>query len=137
MTCSGSERNITSCRYINNTVITNHAQDVGVECQQGQSSLNIDILLPFYCTGHFSFAHTQSSIPYVCVSMFIVNTNKRILTIKVGDMISLSYNYSVFIRRCHKGRRYPSGWWQLLMAGSCGDIFRWNLGYNILLSCIQ
>ena len=34
--CSGSERNITSCTYINNTVITSHAQDVGVECQQGQ-----------------------------------------------------------------------------------------------------
>ena len=34
--CSGSERNITSCRYINNTVITSHAHDVGVECQQGQ-----------------------------------------------------------------------------------------------------
>ena len=36
ITCSGSEKNITSCNYINNTVITSHAQDVGVECQQGQ-----------------------------------------------------------------------------------------------------
>ena len=36
VTCSGSERNITSCTYINNTVITSHAQDVGVKCQQGQ-----------------------------------------------------------------------------------------------------
>ena len=33
--CSGSERNITTCIYINNTVVTSHAQDVGVECQQG------------------------------------------------------------------------------------------------------
>ena len=36
VTCSGSERNITSCNYINNTVITSHAQDVGVKCQQGE-----------------------------------------------------------------------------------------------------
>ena len=37
ITCSDSERNITSCTYVNNdTVITSHAQDVGVECQQGQ-----------------------------------------------------------------------------------------------------
>ena len=34
--CSGSERSITSCNYITNTVLTSHAQDVGVECQQGQ-----------------------------------------------------------------------------------------------------
>ena len=34
--CSGSERNITSCNYINNTDVTSHAHDVGVECQQGQ-----------------------------------------------------------------------------------------------------
>ena len=36
VTCSGSESGITSCTYINNTVVTSHAQDVGVECQQGQ-----------------------------------------------------------------------------------------------------
>ena len=39
VTCSGSERNITNCTYINNTVITSHAHDVGVECQQGQYTL--------------------------------------------------------------------------------------------------
>ena len=36
VTCSGSERNITSCNYINNTVMTSHTKDVEVECQQGQ-----------------------------------------------------------------------------------------------------
>ena len=41
VTCSGSERNITNCTYINNTVITSHAQDVGVECRQGQSYLSM------------------------------------------------------------------------------------------------
>ena len=36
VTCSGSEEDISSCTYINNTDVTIHAQDVGVECQQGQ-----------------------------------------------------------------------------------------------------
>ena len=35
VTCVGSEANITGCNYQNNTVITNHQQDVGVQCQQG------------------------------------------------------------------------------------------------------
>ena len=34
--CSGSERSITSCTYVDDTVLTSHTQDVGVECQQGQ-----------------------------------------------------------------------------------------------------
>ena len=34
--CHGSETSITKCDYLNNTVRTSHAQDVGVECQQGQ-----------------------------------------------------------------------------------------------------
>ena len=33
--CVGSEDNITDCYYLNNTVTTNHQQDVGVQCQQG------------------------------------------------------------------------------------------------------
>ena len=36
VTCSGSERNITNCTYINNTLVTSHAYDVAVECQKGQ-----------------------------------------------------------------------------------------------------
>lgn len=35
VTCVGSEANITHCNYLNNTIITNHQQDVGVQCQQG------------------------------------------------------------------------------------------------------
>ena len=35
VTCSGSERNITSCAHINNTHVTSHAYDVAVECQKG------------------------------------------------------------------------------------------------------
>ena len=35
VTCSGSERNITSCNYSYNTIVTSHAHDVGVEYQQG------------------------------------------------------------------------------------------------------
>ena len=50
--CSGSERNITSCSYINNTVLTSHAQDVGVECQQGQCvGLHLVTILCLMC--HF------------------------------------------------------------------------------------
>ena len=42
VTCSGSEERITSCRYISNTFLTSHAQDVGVECQQGQILIDLD-----------------------------------------------------------------------------------------------
>ena len=35
VTCTGSEKNITSCSYVNNTVRTNHHLDVMVQCQQG------------------------------------------------------------------------------------------------------
>ena len=35
VTCVGTETNITNCTYLNNTVITSHQQDVGVQCQQG------------------------------------------------------------------------------------------------------
>ena len=33
--CVGSEKNITSCRYVVNTVRINHQQDAMVQCQQG------------------------------------------------------------------------------------------------------
>ena len=39
VTCGGSEANITACMYVNNTVLTNHQLDVGVQCQQGESEL--------------------------------------------------------------------------------------------------
>ena len=35
VTCVGSEANVTDCDYLNNTVITDYQQDVGVQCQQG------------------------------------------------------------------------------------------------------
>ena len=33
--CSGTEHNITSCVYYNDTVDDSHSDDVGVQCQQG------------------------------------------------------------------------------------------------------
>ena len=122
VTCSGSERSITSCTYFDNIqlVITSHTQDVGVECQQGESYTSMDIWSSYRRS--FIFC-TCTSIPHDCVPMFIASTKKILLKIKVADML-LPY-----IRRWHKGGRYPSGWWQLLMAWLCGDIFRWKLGY--------
>ena len=35
VTCADSETIITDCNYLNNTAITSHQQDVGVQCQQG------------------------------------------------------------------------------------------------------
>ena len=35
VTCTGSEENITSCSYFDNTLRTNHQLDVMVQCQQG------------------------------------------------------------------------------------------------------
>ena len=37
VSCTGPETIITDCDYQNNTVITSHQQDVGVQCQQGMT----------------------------------------------------------------------------------------------------
>ena len=42
VTCVGSEENITDCSYLNDTVITSHQQDIGVQCQQGLS-MHVDM----------------------------------------------------------------------------------------------
>ena len=47
--CIGSETSIAHC-YLNNTIITNHQQDVGVQCQKGQcihyniSDIHVDVM---------------------------------------------------------------------------------------------
>ena len=38
VSCNGSEANITSCSFVTTTVF-DHQNDVGVQCQQGQSFL--------------------------------------------------------------------------------------------------
>ena len=57
VTCYGSERNITNCTYVNNTVRISHAQDVGVKCRQGQC----------FCvhTCIYTHLHTQDVL-YIC-----------------------------------------------------------------------
>ena len=34
--CLGSETNVTTCSYVNNTVLRSNQMDVGVQCEQGE-----------------------------------------------------------------------------------------------------
>ena len=52
VTCDGSETNVTSCIYLNNTVLRSHQQDVGVQCEQGESNTYIKEI--YKCTIYMS-----------------------------------------------------------------------------------
>ena len=48
--CNGTENSLTSCTY-NNTVSSNHAQDIGVQCQQGQHN---NTAIHVYTCNHYT-----------------------------------------------------------------------------------
>ena len=49
VSCNGSEANITSCSFVTTTVF-DHQNDVGVQCQQGQSFRKNDVWKQLLCS---------------------------------------------------------------------------------------
>ena len=52
VTCVGSEANVFTCTYVNNTVPRSHQQDVGVQCEQGEYiyALLYSLLTSSFCS---------------------------------------------------------------------------------------